>query len=33
MRVFSLVFVMNNEVQRTLSNIRDNFYYDKTSVA
>ncbi len=33
MRVFSLVFVMNNEVQRTLLNIRDNFCFDKTSAA
>ena len=33
MRVFSLVLVMNNEVQRTLLSIRDSFYYDKTSVA
>ena len=33
MRVFSLNFDLNNELQRTLLNIRDNFYYGKTSVA
>ena len=33
MRVFSLNFDLNNEIQRTLLNIRDSFYYDKTSVA